>query len=64
MPTDKQHTGNNYDIFCPQCHSDNVVKMKKTGFAIMLSIMLLGLPLPIFKKKYYCFDCEFEWEIK
>lgn len=48
---------------CPYCNSDNVIKKKKAGYAIMLSILLLGLPLPFFKKNYYCFDCEKEWGI-
>ncbi|HEX2936739.1 MAG TPA: hypothetical protein VHO72_15395 [Bacteroidales bacterium] len=51
-------------VLCPYCHSDNVIKKKKAGYAIMLSILLLGLPLPFFKKSYYCFDCEKEWGIK
>ena len=59
MPIDNENS-----MHCPKCHSDNVVKMKKTGYAIMMSIMLLGMPLPFFKKKFYCFDCEFEWKIE
>ena len=50
------------NLICPFCNSDNVVVKKQTGYAIMLMIMLLGLPLPFFKKRYYCFDCEREWK--
>jgi len=50
-------------MICPYCNSDNVIKKKKAGYAIMLSILLFGLPIPFFKKSYYCFDCEKEWEI-
>ncbi len=48
--------------FCPNCASDNVVIMKRTGLTIMLSFLLFALPLPIFKKRFYCFDCEHEWK--
>ena len=48
-------------LICPFCKSDNVVKKKKTGYIIMLSFLLFGLPLPFFKKSYYCFNCEKEW---
>lgn len=49
---------------CPECNSDNIIKMNKIGYAVMLSILLFALPLPIFKKNYYCYDCENEWKIK
>lgn len=52
------------DIICPYCNSDNVIRQRKAGYTIMLSIMLLGLPLPFFSKSYYCFDCEKEWKGK
>jgi hypothetical protein len=51
-------------LTCKFCGSDNVVVKKQTGYAVMLSVMLLGLPLPVFKKTYYCFDCDKEWKIK
>lgn len=50
------------EVNCPKCNSDNVVRKKMPGYAIMLSILLLGLPIPFFKKSYYCFDCENEWK--
>ena len=49
---------------CPYCNSDNFIKKKRTGYVVMLSIMLFGLPLPFLKKSYYCFDCDNEWVIK
>jgi len=51
-------------IICPYCNSDNVIKKKQAGYLVMLSIMLLGLPIPLFKKSLYCFDCGKEWKIK
>lgn len=53
---------NNNELTCKYCSSDNVVKKKQAGYATLLSILLLGLPLPLFKKSYYCFDCEKEWK--
>ncbi len=50
------------NLICPFCHSDNVIRKKKVGYLIVLSILLFGLPLPLFKKKFYCFDCEKEWK--
>jgi|GEM_PF-5531897 len=67
MPIDNQRnnksTENGLEVYCPKCNSDNVVKMNKTGYTIMVLIMF-GLPLPFFKKKYYCYDCENEWKIE
>lgn len=48
--------------YCPKCCSDNVVIMKRTGWAVVLMIILFALPVPWLKKKYYCFDCGLEWE--
>lgn len=45
------------DFICPNCKSDNVVHKKQAGYVVMLSYLLLGLPLPFFKKSYYCFNC-------
>lgn len=53
-----------HEKFCPHCKSDNVIKKKQAGYAIMLSFILFGLPLPFFKRSYYCFDCEKEWTEK
>ena len=49
-------------VICPYCNSDNVVKKKRVGFAIVISILLFMLPLPFFKKIYHCFDCGKEWK--
>ena len=46
---------------CPNCDSDNCIYKKKSGYMVMLSFLLLGLPLPFFKKKKYCYDCGTEW---
>ncbi len=58
--TNSASDGNGW--ICPGCNSDNVVIMKRTGLITLLSLLLFALPLPIFKKRLYCFDCEFEWK--
>ena len=51
-------------VQCPDCDSDNVIKDKQPGFAMMLSLMLFFIPIPFFRKRYFCFDCKNEWKIK
>lgn len=51
-------------LICKFCGSDNVIKKKQAGYAVLISILLFGLPLPFFKKTYYCFDCYKEWKIE
>ncbi len=53
---------NNAILTCPYCSSDNVILKKKAGYAIMLSILLFGMPVPFYKKTCFCFDCRREWE--
>lgn len=48
---------------CPFCQSENIGEKKIPTIWIVLSFFLLYLPLPIFKRNYYCFDCEKEWKI-
>jgi hypothetical protein len=48
---------------CPKCNSDNCIVRKQTGYMALLSILLLGIPFPIFKKKKYCYECGNEWGI-
>jgi len=54
-----------YDVtVCPFCHSDNIIKNKRPTVLILISIFLLCLPLPLFRKNYYCYNCEKEWVFK
>jgi len=47
---------------CPYCKSDNFSERKSPGLIMIISLFLFWVPIPIFKKKYYCFDCEKEWK--
>ena len=49
---------------CTNCNSDNVIRGKQPGVAMMLSLMLFFVPIPFFRKRYFCFDCKNEWKIK
>lgn len=51
-------------LLCPYCNSDNIIKKRQTGYIILVSIFLLGFPLPFMKKSYYCYDCGKEWKIQ
>jgi uncharacterized Zn finger protein len=47
----------NQNINCPNCGSDEVSKLKLSGQAFAISVLLLGFPLPFVSKTYHCFDC-------
>ena len=49
---------------CPNCNSENIILKKKAGYAVMLSIVFMGIPFPFMKKRYFCFDCAHEWKIE
>jgi DNA-directed RNA polymerase subunit RPC12/RpoP len=49
---------------CPWCGSDEVAKEKLSKVAFAAGILLLGIPLPFFSLKYYCFDCSREFSKK
>lgn len=53
-----------YQNICPYCNSENVAKKKSGGYTFLLSVLLLGFPLPFFKKEYYCYDCSRMWKMK
>lgn len=51
-------------ITCVHCNSDNVVKSKKPSSIVGVILLLIGIPLPIFKKEYHCFDCDNDFKIE
>ncbi len=50
------------DLLCPFCGSDNIVRKKKVSWVTLIFIFVLSFLVPIFKKSYYCFDCDREWK--
>lgn len=56
------------DILCPSCHSDNVrygnaIDYKLDILYIIFSV-LISIPFPLYRKKYYCFDCKFSFNVR
>ncbi len=46
------------EIRCPQCGSENVYYEKYSRRLVFASWVLLSVPLPFFKKKWKCQECE------
>ena len=46
------------DIRCPRCGSENVYYEKFSRRLVFASWALLSVPLPFFKKKWKCRECE------
>ena len=60
-PTDSemdQDSDTTSEIRCPQCGSKNVHYEKFSRRLVFASWILLTVPLPFFKKKWKCRDCE------
>ena len=48
----------NSEIHCPQCGSENVYYEKFSRRLVFASWVILTVPLPFFKKKWKCQECE------
>ena len=60
-PTDSetdQESETTSEIRCPQCGSENVYYEKFSRRLVFASWALLSVPLPFFKKKWKCRECE------
>ena len=60
-PTDSemdQGSDDTSEIRCPQCGSENVYYEKFSRRLVFASWILLTVPLPFFKKKWKCRECE------
>lgn len=51
-------------IKCPNCGSGNVEGKGLNGKISLLILMITGLPIPIFKSKLNCFDCNEAFKVK
>ena len=61
IPTDSetnQGSDANSEIRCPQCGSENVYYEKFSRRLVFASWVILSVPLPFFKKKWKCRECE------
>ncbi|HID57149.1 TPA: DUF2007 domain-containing protein [Candidatus Poribacteria bacterium] len=48
---------------CPRCNSANVHYERYSRRFIYLSWLLLGVPLLLFKRKWRCDECGYQWRI-
>ena len=46
---------------CPRCGCADIHTSRLDRRLTLLSILLLGAPLPIFRKRTHCAACRFEW---
>ena len=53
-----QENDDNSEISCPQCGSENVYYEKFSRRLVFASWALLSVPLPFFKRKWKCRECE------
>ena len=61
IPTDSetdQESDATSEIRCPQCGSENVYYEKFSRRLVFASWVILSVPLPFFKKKWKCRECE------
>ncbi len=49
-------------IECPSCNSKEVSRLRYSKKAFVISVFLLGFPLPFIKRPYYCYDCKKEFK--
>jgi DNA-directed RNA polymerase subunit RPC12/RpoP len=49
-------------IKCPHCGSKEVLKAKLSPKAFVISVLLLGFPIPFMSKTYHCFGCGKEFK--
>ena len=52
-----------YKTVCPYCKESNVTRKRTGGWIFVLST-IIGLPLPISRRVYYCYECGKEWKLK
>ncbi|MFS4417110.1 hypothetical protein [Maribacter sp. 2307ULW6-5] len=48
---------------CPRCASGNVDGVGLNGKIALIILMVTGLPIPVFSKKYHCFECHEEFKL-
>lgn len=54
---------NSSQLKCPCCLSLNIYRQSYSRKSL-LSMLLVGFPVPIFSPRFHCFDCGFEWKRK
>jgi DNA-directed RNA polymerase subunit RPC12/RpoP len=49
-------------VKCPSCGSIEISRPQLSGQALAISLLLLGFPLPFFKRTYHCFNCGLDFK--
>lgn len=49
---------------CPECNSDNVSRPQYSRRVFAVSFLLLGFPIPFFKKESHCFECGTNFKVR
>lgn len=52
------------NLTCPNCESDNVGRSRKSKSLVGYLLLLIGIPIPVFKKEYHCFECYTDFKIE
>jgi len=48
---------------CPNCNSTDIRVSKEVRGIVGVLLLFFGLPLPIYKKEYHCFDCYQDFKV-
>lgn len=56
------NTSEKFEVSCTKCGTNNVAKNKFSARAFAISFLLLGIPIPIVNRTYFCFDCRNEFK--
>jgi hypothetical protein len=60
--------GGEVQVICPFCRSkdtrSNGLASQSSKISVLSSILLLGIPVLLYKKTYHCFDCGKDFRVK
>jgi Zn finger protein HypA/HybF involved in hydrogenase expression len=62
VPLDDVHN-EKLGINCPNCGSDNVRLHGLSEKILAASILILGIPIPVKKHTFYCFNCNSKFKL-
>ena len=49
---------------CPYCGSEDIRKQKRGNWLMLVFYAVLGVPFPLFKTVFLCFDCGKTWKFR
>jgi len=52
------------EVLCPSCNSTDTYYEKLLKRPIFFSWLVIGVPLPFFKRRWVCKQCDHQWKIK